>query len=59
MVHSLDHERWAASEATNSGQGPEEEGHSHAAPPADDFVFVAGDFEALPGALHAYDSHIG
>lgn len=58
LADLFDHQRPAASEATKSCQGLEGEGHSHAAPPADDFVFVAGDFETLPSALHAYDGHI-
>ena len=59
MAGSLDDQREAASEATRSGQAPEGEGHSHAATPAHDLVFVAGDFEALPGSLHPYHGHIG
>lgn len=33
--------------------------HSHATPPADDLVFIAGDFEALPSPLHPHHGHIG
>lgn len=34
-------------------------GHLHSVPPADDLVFVAGDFKALPGAFHTHHRHIG
>lgn len=33
--------------------------HSHATPPADDLVFIAGDFEALPCPLHPHHGYIG
>ena len=61
MANSLDNQREVGSKAISSSsrQGSEGEGHSHAAPPADDLIFVAGDFKALPSSLHPYHSHIG